>query len=394
MQEFSNVSFKFEGNYLSTTFENNTEILSEQLEILTNSEIPGLLSAKKQIKGGGVRLLPTKKQAKNDSVRLYYDITSKLSLKQSVISRKISPYEYLSLCLKIIETCKQLSTYQLVNKGLLLDVNYIYVNPESFNAEFVYLPVYMEALSIQALTDFFRVLLFSNIVDITDSDFIQAIVDKLNQDYASMAQLEASITNLKNGCVDEPEITQISTKKKSWISKALLKLTGKSAPPSANPAPHAYKPINQAADTPNTANMLSQKQVVSVPAAESKSEERNPELDDYYATMLMPRENQPAEVPKLDHVKVSGKETIFLNISPFRIGKLPDRVHYVCTNSKISKIHAEFSIIENKVYVTDLNSLNGTYINGSEIRIQSNVPTFLKNNDKITFADEDFYLRI
>lgn len=68
-------------------------------------------------------------------------------------------------------------------------------------------------------------------------------------------------------------------------------------------------------------------------------------------------------------------------------GHLAKQVHLVIHNPKVGRVHAEFTNDNGQIYVTDLNSLNGTYINGSGQRLNSNVPYQLKDNDRIKLAN-------
>ena len=75
------------------------------------------------------------------------------------------------------------------------------------------------------------------------------------------------------------------------------------------------------------------------------------------------------------------------------IGRLSRQVDFAVANPNVGKIHAEFINMNGNIYVKDLNSKNGTYINRNGQRINSNVPYPLKDNDRISLADSEFTLR-
>lgn len=75
------------------------------------------------------------------------------------------------------------------------------------------------------------------------------------------------------------------------------------------------------------------------------------------------------------------------------IGRLASQVDYPVANPKVGKIHAEFINQNGMIAVVDQNSKNGTYINRSGQRINSNVPYPLKDGDIISLADSEFTLR-
>ncbi|NBI71577.1 FHA domain-containing protein [Clostridiaceae bacterium] len=74
------------------------------------------------------------------------------------------------------------------------------------------------------------------------------------------------------------------------------------------------------------------------------------------------------------------------------IGHLRGEVNFEVMNPKVSKIHAEFINDGAHISVKDLNSKNGTYINGSAERIRSNVAYPLSSGDRIRLADSEFVL--
>lgn len=56
-------------------------------------------------------------------------------------------------------------------------------------------------------------------------------------------------------------------------------------------------------------------------------------------------------------------------------------------NPYLSKEHARITYVEDKFYIEDLGSTNGTFLNGKEL---GNRPVRIKDNDKITFGDLSF----
>lgn len=57
---------------------------------------------------------------------------------------------------------------------------------------------------------------------------------------------------------------------------------------------------------------------------------------------------------------------------------------YVLEDNSVSRIHARFTLRDDVVYLTDLNSTNGTLKNG--IRLEPNEMTMLEADDEITFG--------
>ena len=92
--------------------------------------------------------------------------------------------------------------------------------------------------------------------------------------------------------------------------------------------------------------------------------------------------------PYLKSVKNGVSEQISINKSPFAIGRIPNQCDYICNNSTVGKIHAEILSKEGLYYLKDINSRNGTFINGK--RIASNEYVQIKSNDTISFSSSSY----
>lgn len=78
------------------------------------------------------------------------------------------------------------------------------------------------------------------------------------------------------------------------------------------------------------------------------------------------------------------RKQIDLSTFPFIIGKNKEQSDYVLEDSSVSRIHARFTLRDDVVYLTDLNSTNGTCKNG--IRLEPNELVMLEADDEITFG--------
>ncbi|MFP4697754.1 MAG: DUF6382 domain-containing protein [Eubacteriales bacterium] len=82
------------------------------------------------------------------------------------------------------------------------------------------------------------------------------------------------------------------------------------------------------------------------------------------------------------------EEEICINNTPFIIGKLSSQVDYVIDNPTISRIHAKIIQNSNEYYLIDLNSRNGTFINGK--RINNGGKELIRVGDIIKFSDRTY----
>lgn len=86
------------------------------------------------------------------------------------------------------------------------------------------------------------------------------------------------------------------------------------------------------------------------------------------------------------------EEKIFINKRNFIIGRKKENTDYYIPNKKISKLHLEFLDIEDELFIKDLNSTNGTYLNG--VRIEPEKLTNIYDEDYIKIGDEEYIFRI
>ncbi|GAB4263380.1 DUF6382 domain-containing protein [Thermincola ferriacetica] len=84
----------------------------------------------------------------------------------------------------------------------------------------------------------------------------------------------------------------------------------------------------------------------------------------------------------------NGGDKIILDKSTMVIGRNKETCDWVIANKSIGRAHAEIKCIDGVYYIVDLDSRNGTFINGD--KLISNKQYALRENDKITFADVDY----
>ena len=74
------------------------------------------------------------------------------------------------------------------------------------------------------------------------------------------------------------------------------------------------------------------------------------------------------------------------------IGKNQEMAQILLSEPTVSRIHAMITVKDNEYYLQDLNSKNGTYINGCRLESQKAVPVLCK--DEIHIANIPCYLQL
>ena len=93
-------------------------------------------------------------------------------------------------------------------------------------------------------------------------------------------------------------------------------------------------------------------------------------------------------LPYLKRTLGNSTETIIIKQFPFMLGRLVNQVDYCINNPAVGKLHAEISKINESYFISDMNSRNGTIINGE--RIEPTKKSIIKNGDRITLGNEEF----
>lgn len=96
-------------------------------------------------------------------------------------------------------------------------------------------------------------------------------------------------------------------------------------------------------------------------------------------------------LPSLNGIGAQSAERIVISKDRFVIGRLKSYVDYIIDCNLVGKVHAEITRKGNSCFIKDLNSKNGTYINGE--KIPSNEEHEIKDNDRVRFANIEYIFR-
>ena len=122
----------------------------------------------------------------------------------------------------------------------------------------------------------------------------------------------------------------------------------------------------------------------SIPLAVPCVREGSPEWEPQYTRVLSVRASESH--PYL--ISQRSGEKIVLNKFPYYVGSLPEYMDYVIEQDTVSRFHAKFIQQGQEICLVDLNSTNGTKVNGCALNVREQGA--LKNGDKVMFADCDY----
>ncbi len=100
------------------------------------------------------------------------------------------------------------------------------------------------------------------------------------------------------------------------------------------------------------------------------------------------REDHSAKVWELAYKGDGMESDITISQSPFLIGSDVGKVSGVLRARTVSRVHAKLYMDQDRLFVEDFNSTNGTYLNHDLLPMST--PAELKEGDRIVFATEEF----
>lgn len=168
-------------SYMTVTLPPKADIVSYQLEMMLSNEIENFL--------------PVSRQMLDGKTVIYYNITSRIPLKQILDKRKLSRKELIRLLEGIILAVRDAATYRLPETGFVLETEYIYVNPASCSPAFMFLPLPESAGP--GIKEFISGLVVHDKIELSDDNFIQVILMELNRQPFSLDQLEKCLKPYK-----------------------------------------------------------------------------------------------------------------------------------------------------------------------------------------------------
>ena len=189
MNEQLKISYETLGvsSYMTVQCPSDMEVIHYQLETLMSNEIANLLTASRQIMDG-------------DTV-IYYNITSQIPLSQVLEKRKLKRKELLNLIEGAIVAIRDASAYRLPAEGIVLDPDYIYVDPGSCRPAFPYLPV--EQTKEWGLRELISDLIMHDKLEMSGDNLVQVLLKELNDPSFSIERLENCLKPYQGKRVDQ-----------------------------------------------------------------------------------------------------------------------------------------------------------------------------------------------
>lgn len=296
-----------------------------QVEMLVKNQIPGLLSCRLGLW--------------DEKAALYYEITSRQNLRLILERKRLNAgelYRLLEGLQKAVKTCR---SYLLDGKQLLLNPDYIYLEPDTWEPAFCYFPFEEQEMQ-EALLSL--------------AEYLLDRLDRQDQQAVTLGY----------------EFYRMATEENASLEQVLEKCRGEREEPGENE--------NEKNEMPG-----SEKE-----AAQPEKQKERPAVEQTFAasekfeTMFLERKDRQglilrSENPACPDLEVTGTD--------FLIGKKKGAVDGLIKARGVSRIHGKITKEGEAYYLADLNSTNGTYLNGG--RLEVNEKARIRPGDRIGFAD-------
>lgn len=426
-------------SYLILRADAAERIESFQVEMIANNPSPGILRL-------DIR-------HKDDTLNLYYNITSKQSLSGFLKGNKLKVNECISLLNGVVSIILGSSKYLLSDKRFLIDTEYVFITPSGLEVSLMYIPAEVEADMQKDLENFVAKLISHTSKNGISGEYssLQRIIDHVRADTFSLADLKKLLIELQFGktTAEKPKVDDNKSSIYNGKTPVSSDAEIKQSPADKDTGAYRYGPILAAVasqifilamialswdllrkledDMITTCTgvvvavlgldyflfkyLFGKRNVVKgqerkplrkrisaeIPGKAQAGTEKSEAKDRLKAFNRQclntgvenPHKSQeklPARRPPYLQGKKNGRlETVPVTKESFLIGRMKEKVDFTSFNKAVGKIHAQIITRNNRYYLKDLNSKNGTFIN--DVRLDSNTECEIKNSDRLTFAN-------
>ena len=402
-------------NYLIIKESDKSPFNPYQFKMITGNNIPGLLNVSQRYIDG--------------EIFFYYEISSLQTLKTMFEHRKMDKTMAVRLLTGLAGIFKEVKRYLLNDDGLLLSPDYIYLNWEKEEVYFVFFPYKYESVANQ-VQQLFEYLV--RIVDHSDEKLVDMIYDLFKlaeRNILVVEDIESQLVKLSQTQVEEWELPRVDEVVDEALPTYALPYETKPKQDEGQKQKFLILTLISAAGFIFTliyqqffiltARQLLLSWVMLVVFVifflmtgaiyglliyRSRSGECNEKVMDFDEQVKPAQASQTSEyygdtiflTEDTKEYKLYGfgrgnKHIIDMDSFPFTIGKLVENTDFCLKESSISRVHVKFTRYEETVFMTDLNSTNGTHKNG--LRLDPNETVPIEAGDEIRLGKLNFYFR-
>lgn len=331
---------------------------------------------------------------KGSSFKLIYNITGFISLKE-FLKTPLNKQLFAQILQNILANLKAVESAYFNQQYLLMDINQVYVNPNTQHIYFTYVPILMFESGTSLREFLLGIIQHGTFAPGEDNSYVRDYINILNSGINfSVFELEEYINKLigqNSSRIQEVECPNCKIKLKkgtNYCHACGAKVSGNTG----NTGKGVYDPLADTKGKEIEETIEEEEVVVRKDNTQGLSDGTTVLGADPGGTTVLGSEELEAPVyPYLIREKVD--EKISVNKPSFRIGSERKYVDYwVSDNSTVSRSHADIITREKRYFIIDLNSTNKTYVDGRAIPVEKEVELF--DGTRVRLSNEDFVFHI
>lgn len=326
-------------------------------------------------------LLPFSMMQTDEQVRFYYEITSRQPLSRLLEGRTISGEEIRKLILGIANTLNHLERYLLPEHSILLQPEYIYVEPEDFRCWLCMVP----GLDRDFLSDYSKMLEYLlGKVDHQDKESVVLAYGLYQETRKENYGLEDMLALLKGK--ERTETTPVPVILPEPVVKKTVYEEAQAKPYNWREKTKYWFGKNKKSDIKKE-ETVPWKMVISEESPVFHEVISAPEARD---TVLL-SEVKNEQIENIQWLRSTSDETedIAILYYPFIIGKQPNLVDYLLDKDTVSRLHLRLEKEGDRYQITDLNSTNGTSVR--ETLLENNETEYLYPGDRVRISRYEYW---
>lgn len=309
--------------------------------------------------------------------RIQYDISSKQSLQRICEKKHLNQKQFQKILGAIQKLIQELERYFLRLDEVFLKPEHIYTDMETFEVYFCYYP---HKEITQAEEEFHSLAEYLiNHLDYEDKQVIEqgyALYRyTLQENYDILKSIQKTVGNQKKAEILEEALQESYEESEDEYSQE--------------------KNVSKAAEGGFFNQIMNRfkGEVKSVGIYETEKDKWNKESiveiedekEEHYGHTMLLKEVQGKSMHYLVCLSEGGYQDFTIDKFPFVIGKGREWADGVIPHNLVSRIHAQFEEEEGEIFITDLNSTNGTGVNDEVL--EANQTVQLKSGDVIHFSE-------
>ena len=342
------------------------------------------------------RILPAKISIVNNKKEIVCDVTGLSTLSSMYDRKRMNARELIALAQNIKKLSEELHKYLLNIEDIVFETDYIYYNKAKKEYVFCYCPGLGEDYQLSLKELFSRIL---DYVDHNDRETVevaygmQTITTQV--EFTIEEVIEYGVNVLNQSLVKEEqdfpiddtptliEGNETEEKKESLWKKIWDKISKKKEFVTKDEIDEGVFVNNKNEKSFETPIVNSFEESIKNESVESIEDELDTDVDDD-RTMLLTGAEYMSFI-KLKSVD-DQEDILIVPLSfPFNVGKKKGSNDYCIDKPEISREHMSICMEDNNYYIKDLESTNGTFVNGVRIKPLEN--TEIKQGDIVKLAD-------